>query len=814
MKVLKFSVALVITIALVYSLNRSWVVGNRIPPLGKFLDPFHGFWQNAERGDLQHQERNIPGLKEEVTIIYDSLLIPHIFAKNDDDLYLAQGYVTAQHRLWQMEFQTMAAAGRISEILGVNPQILDYDRGQRRVGMVYGAEQNLKSIENDPVLSAMATSYTAGVNAFIATLDYEHLPFEYKLLDYTPEPWTNLKAGMVQMNFSQTLNTGEKDLQFTNALKLFGKETLDLLYPDHEAVSDPIVDNTGKWKFNPIKLDSIPSALPDELIQLKPAKEKPRGIGSNNWAVSGSKTATGAPIVCNDPHLGLGIPSLWFVVHLNSPSVNTMGGSLAGAPAVILGFNDSIAWGCTNAQRDLVDWYRIQFKDKTKNEYLSDGQWVATKKVIEKIAVRDGEAYYDTVTYTHHGPVRYDESYHHENGRYHFAFRWISHDAAEPMKAFYLLNRAKNFNDYTEALNHHIGPAQNFVFGSVSGDIAIRVQGKYPVRRKDEGKFILDGTKTSSEWKAFIPFDQNAMIRNPEKGYVISANQYPVDVTYPYYVQSGDYYETYRNRRISQVLQADSSITPQEMMQLQNDNFNMQAAESLPFLLTQLDTTILSTEEKTIVHQLQKWDYFNSIESQPAIYYEEWWNEIYTTLWDEMSEANVPLSRPSEFNTIKLLKEKPDFSFYDIQSTPEKETRTLLIRAALASSIKTIHTWKENHPGIAFDWANYKDTYIQHLLMLPPLGFHARNGGNSGIVNASSHRWGPSWRMIVSLEKTGVKAWGIYPGGQSGNPGSKYYGNMMEAWTNARPPQLKFTQSEQQLTAVTLQKTVLKPEEK
>ena len=809
MRLVKVGLSLVITVTLIYCLDRGWNFGSPIPPLGKFLDPFHGFWQNAETGKVKDQNLSIPGLQEEVTIVYDSLLIPHIFARNDEDLYLAQGFITAQHRLWQMEFQTMAAAGRISEILG--NAAVDYDRGQRRLGMVFGAENNLKSIEMDPILHVVADSYTKGVNAYIQSLSYEDLPIEYKLLDYEPELWSNLKMGMVQMNFSQTLNSGEKDLQLTNALQIFGKETLDLLYPDRDEVSDPIVTNTGKWSFKPITLDSVPLALPDEIIQLKAPEEKPRGVGSNNWVVGGIKTATGSPIVCNDPHLSLGVPSLWFVIHLNSPSVNTMGGSLAGAPAVILGFNDSIAWGCTNAQRDLVDWYQIKFKDKSKNEYLSDGQWVPSRKIIEKIAVKNGSPFFDTVTYTHHGPVRFDESYHGDSEKNHFAYRWIAHDPAEPLKAFYLLDRAKNHSDYLEALNHHFGPAQNFVFGSVAGDIAMRVQGKYPVRRKDEGKFILDGTKTSNEWKAFIPFDQNVAIKNPTTGFLFSANQYPVDATYPYYIQSGDYFETYRNRRISQVLATATEVTPIDMMTLQNDNYNMQAAESLPLMLSHLDSIHLTDAERKIVASLRTWDFFNSIESIPAIYYEVWWLDLYASIWDEMKDAKVSMSFPSEFNTIRLMKEKSDLSFFDVQSTSERETLTDVVRASFKKSLAEVEEWKGKNKEKSFDWANYKDTYVQHLTRIEALGFHARNGGNSSIVNASSHRWGPSWRMIVSLEKTGVKAWGVYPGGQSGNPGSRYYGNLMGAWEKSKPYRLKFVHEPAQLSKSTLYTTTLKP---
>ncbi len=815
MKIIKVGLSAFVTIGLIYFLNNSWNFGSPIPPLGKFLDPFHGFWQNAENGSVTNSSLKLPGLNGEVSVIYDSLLIPHIFAANDEDLYFAQGYVTAQHRLWQMEFQCLAAAGRLSEVVG--KAALDLDRGQRRAGMAFGAANNLKDIEEDPLLRSVANAYTAGVNAYIESLSYEDYPIEYKLLGYAPEAWTNLKMGMVLMNFSQTLNASDKDLQFTNALKLFGKEAFDLLYPDREDVRDPIVTNTGKWTFKPETLDSVPLAVPDEYIQVNVPEGKQRGIGSNNWVLGGKKTASGSPLLSDDLHLSLGIPSLWFMIHLNSPSVNTMGASTAGAPTVIIGFNDSIAWGVTNAQRDLVDWYKVQFKDDSKNEYLSDGKWIASRKVTEVINVKGEPTFYDTVTYTHHGPVRFDETYHSENERKLYAYRWISHDGAKPMKAFYLLNRGRNHRDYMAALDYHIVPAQNFVFASVSGDIAMRVQGKYPVRRKGEGKFVLDGTKTSSEWQKFIPFDQNVMIKNPETGFLFSANQYPVDTTYPYYIQTGSYWETYRNRRIRQVLDTLVDATPKDMMALQNDNYNLQAKESLPFMFAIMDSLVasnISTEEKAVLGDLKKWDYYNSIESVAAIYYEEWWNDLYQSVWDEMTSSKVAMSLPSEFTTIKLMTERPDHNFFDTQSTPEKETLQQLTIASFKKAITVIQEWKDKNPTKALDWSNYKDTYVQHLLRMEPLGFHARNGGNSGIVNASSHRNGPSVRLIVSLEKTGVKAWGIYPGGQSGNPGSPFYGNFIEPWEKAQPLPLKFVDHVAQLAASTFFTTTLTPASK
>jgi penicillin G amidase len=863
MKLLKSTLCLIITLSLVYALNRPWNFGTPIPPLGKFLDPFHGIWKNAETKNLASENLTLPGLKDEVSIIYDSLKIPHIFAKNDDDLYFAQGYVTAKDRLWQMEFQTHAAAGRVSEIIG--KAALNYDRGQRRMGMVFGAENSVRAMEADPTAKAMIDSYTRGINAYIGSLSEEQYPIEYKLLGYSPEPWNNLKVGLLLMNMALTLNTGEKDLEMTNALKLFGKGNLDLLYPDYENSGDPIVDNAGNWKFKAVALDTVPLALPSDLVHIDrhrqddsengeiayehesersspdvgsnnwarlrqtedhpgeqntamgfvgQAQKSSPDVGSNNWAVSGSKTSTGSPMLCNDPHLNLNLPSIWYVIHLNAPGVNVMGASLPGAPAIISGFNDSIAWGVTNAQRDVVDWYKIKFKDKSKDEYLSDGRWKSSRKVVEKIVIKNGGIFYDTVVYTHLGPVRYDESFEGEKEKNHFAYRWISHDGSREVLTFYKLNRGKNHHDYLEALDHYSAPAQNFVFASVQGDVAMRIQGKYPVRRKEEGKFILDGSRTSQEWKAFIPSEQNVMYKNPVRGFVSSANQYPADTTYPYYI-NGNSWEEYRNRRINKILGERNDITPQDLMHLQLDVFNLRASECLPFFLSSLDTTKLSPAEQKAFHVLKTWDFNNTVDSEGASYYQAWWRKFYPLVWDEMAGSKVALEFPTEYITIRLMKENSTLSFFDILGTPEKETAKEVIQKSFSSCVAEVEKWKSEHPAsTAVRWADFKDTFVAHLLRLPAFSYHVQHGGGADIVDASTRGHGPSWRMVVSLEKSGIKAWGVYPGGQSGNAGSPYYNSLLDKWSMGEYYPLHFTATPVNLKNYTLAVTTLKSSSK
>lgn len=809
MKLRKFFTSLAITLLLIFLMDRGWMIGSiPIPPLGKFLDPYHGFWQNIEPNGYQGKKQlMIPGLQEPVSIVYDSLLIPHIFAKNNNDLYLAQGYVTAMHRLWQMEFQTHAAAGRVSEIVA-GDAILDYDRRQRRLGMTYGAVKALDAMEQHPAV----IQYTKGVNAYIQSLRYVDLPFEYKLLDYKPEPWTPLKCALLLKNMAQTLNFGDKDIEMTNALKLFGKEMVDLLYPDNEHVGDPIVDKPGQWNFAPVALNDTPPALPDELIGIsKPPPPDPT-IGSNNWAVSGSKTYTGYPMLAGDPHLQLNLPSIWYAIQLNAPGINAMGASLPGVPTITIGFNDSIAWSVTNAQRDLVDWYKITFKDKTRDQYLLDGKWVNSRKVIERITVRGGPTFYDTVVYTHWGPVVYDHSFHAGNELNGYALRWIAHDASEEINAFYRLNRAKNHAEFSEALNYFSMPAQNFAFASVAGDIAMRVQGKFPVRRKDEGKFVLDGSRRSNGWLAFIPNEQNIADKNPPRGFVSSANQYPADSTYPYYI-TATHYEAYRNRRINNVLRNSGNITYRDMMKLQTDNYNLKAAESLPTFLSHLDTTTLTHLQKQAYRVLRSWDYINSANSAGASYYEAWWDNLMTLIWDEMSDTSTALQVPTTYTTIKLIKEHPTLEFFDILSTPEKETAADVVHKAFLLAVEDIENWKTEHATLPV-WAEYKGSYIAHLLPgLTPLSVPVKTGGNHDIVNAHSRTHGPSWRMIVSLEPSGVKAWATYPGGQSGNPGSAFYTNLVPRWAAGDYYSLLFLRARDQDLQKVFYTTTLNPKE-
>jgi penicillin amidase len=779
---------LAVCIGLIYVSNTSWQFGKtRIPPIGRFLDPAQGFWHNNDAFNAS-TTITLSGLSHPVQIALDSALIPHIFSSSDEDLYFAQGYITAAYRLWQMEIQTHAAAGRLSEIIGESG--LENDRLMRRLGMKIGAEKALSYYLQDPTSKMILEQYTAGVNAYIDQLSSADLPFEYKLLDYKPEPWTTLKCAYVIMNMCHKLNMGDHDIEMTNVLKKYGKATVELLFPDEIDDGAPIVSKPHQWNFDPISFDSIPLALPEAFITMTEKLRIDPTVGSNNWVLAGQRTKTGTPILCGDPHLGLTFPSIWFGIHLHSPKQNVMGASLPGAPGVILGFNDSVAWSITNAQRDVVDWYSITFQDERHQKYLLDETWREVERHVEEFIVRGSEIFYDTVMHTHWGPIVYDSNFKSTNARVLYAFRWLSHDGGgNEVKALYNINQAQNHSTFHEAIKTFHMPAQNFVFASRQ-DIAVHVQGKFPVRRKNEGKFLLDGKKTSSDWQAFIPQDQSISDKNPTRGFVSSANQLPADPTYPYFLQS-TYYEHYRNRRINQVLSTTTEGTVEDMMTLQNDNYNLKAAESLPFLLQHINTNILTIEQRDVYTTLSQWDFFNHANSVGAAYYEIWWNTIMQYTWDEFIDQPYTYTQPSAYTTIMLMKNKPDIQFFDRLSTPQKESASAIIQDAFFETVTKISTWKKHHHN-AFDWANYKESYIPHLLQLKPLGQEIRTSGNHSIVNAMGKNVGPSWRMVVSLEKNVTNAWAIYPGGQSGNVGSIFYNDMVTLWNQGEYIKLSF----------------------
>ena len=784
MKTIKPVLLFFILIAYIYVLNIS--VFN-LPPIGKLLNPYSGFFQNGLVNKFDEIE--LPGIKDEVNLQIDSLLIPHIYAKNDEDLYYVQGYMHAFHRLWQMEFQIMSTSGRLSEIFG--ERALSIDRASRRKGLLYAAKNTLEISKKDLETLKYIQAYTNGINDYILSCDIQNLPIEYKLLNYKPEKWTILKSFLLMEQMSDMLSRRNQDIEDTYLLEILGKEEYDFLFPEIHQEVDPIIPRNTNFEFTPKKLTRKRDTIYPKISIDETLKKPDPYNGSNNFAISGKRTKNGNPILGSQPDLSLNLPSIWYAVHLNSPTVNTMGVSLPGAPGVIIGFNDSIAWGETNATRDVVDFYKIKFKDNKRKEYLFDGKWLKTEKIIEKFKVKNSNPFYDTIIFTHHGPITYDRNFLGNNDKVNLAMRWIAHDASIEYKTFFKLNRAKNISDIKEALSYFDGPAQNFAYATTEGDIGMTIAGKFPIKWKEQGKFLLDGSNRDHEWSGYIPFEHALTMINPKRNYVSSANQHPSDKSYPYYTFSHNY-EYYRGRRLNERLETILNATIEDAKSIQNDNFNYTAYEILPVLLEKIDTINFDDNKKSYFDKLKKWDYFSNTKSIEASIFEPWHYFLRKKIWDEFDTIKFDYRRPSNYNTFYLMKNFPELKYYDIVSTEKTENLSDIINLSFELMKDSIDNWKKsNSNDIA--WKNYKNTTIRHLLRINDFSVSNINiGGNRNILNAASKYHGPSWRMIVELDPKGTKAWGIYPGGQSGNPGNINYSLMIQDWAVGKYHKLLF----------------------
>lgn len=795
MRIIPFAISTIVTAGLIYVFNRP--IGPLPMPIGKFLSPQHGCWQNAEPANESFDsELSFTDLKGKATVYFDERLVPHVFAENDEDLYFIQGYLHAKFRLFQMDLQTKAAAGRASEIAG--DKAIEYDKEQRRLGMVYAAENAMKEMDKDPLSKAMFAAYTKGINSYIHSLKESEIPIEYKLLNIQPEEWSPLRTALLLKMMAKMLSSGtENDLANTNAKSIFIPDELKMIYPQVPDSLMPIVPKGTVFPkpaivpVQPASADSLYFSNKD-ITTAKEISKPDINNGSNNWVVAGSKTKSGAPILCNDPHLELSLPSIWYEMQLQTPTSNSYGVSLPGSPFIIIGFNDSIAWGVTNSQRDVKDYYEIKFKDKTKREYWFNNQWVRDSVRIEEIKVKGGATVYDTVAYTIFGPVMYDESFVDTTTsiKRNLAVRWTAHDPSNEAWTLYNLNRAKNYDEYAAAISKFDCPGQNFVFASKTGDIAIWQQGKFPARWNRQGLYVMPGEDSSYMWQGFIPQTENPHSKNPERGFLESANQRPADSTYPYFIPGS--YITARGISIEKYLSGMNNITPDDMMKLQNNYFNNTAEDTRSILLQYVKENELSAVEKKYLDIYKNWDLMASPHSKGMTVYQSWFDSLEVAIWkDELSRTNPSSPWPSEQTTMELLKkDSTTLKFIDNINTSAIETLNDVVTAALKKA--SVGLAKAESEG-KLEWTKFKNPTVYHLIKT--LTGFARPGlnvgGNGDIINAVTHSHGPSWRMIVELSSPTV-AYGVYPGGQSGNPGSKFYDDYLDNWVNGKYNKLWF----------------------
>jgi penicillin amidase len=762
-----------------------------LPALAPFLNPHTGFWQNGKAPEpfpetmlLSH-----PRLGGQTRVAFDDKGIPHIFADNDHDLYFAQGYLTARERLWQMDMLARSGSGRLAEVLG--PGLVGFDRDRRRIGMAHAAEVRLEETLSDERSRTALQAYTAGVNAWIESLEPEELPFEYKLLGFRPEKWTPLHTSQIAMNLARTLSFGSSDIGNSVARRIFGRSFVQKILRHEPENLQPVFTKDLLKSFQPLDPGPPPTPFTPSLVKgLSLDREDGDPVdGSNNWVLSGDRTASGFPILASDPHLSMRLPSIWYAVHLDGPEHSVMGVSIPGAPGVIIGFNRNVAWGTTNVGSDVLDIYEIRFRSEEKQEYLYDGEWKPVRFREERIRVRGEDTLVMEIPYTHHGPVFPATA--DDGSTVHHAIRWLAHDPTNDSLSWYLLNRAGNYEDFREALSHFHNPAQNFVFASREGDIALQMAGRFPLRAPGQGSFISDGSDPGHEWRGWIPEDHEPRSLNPPEGFLGSANQRPVPADYPY--ELGDRFAGYeRGIRLHDRLSRIDNATVDDMRMLQLDTYSVHAANALPWMLARLDPETLTGPEFEVYQLLNDWNFHNDPEAIAPAAFDAWWRILYRRLFEDRLEDPAFSPRlPRRDRVVDLLIRERLGDWFDDPATPDVESPQKVIAQTFTEMIEQM-TGRHGPIGPAWRWTAHNPTSIPHMAFLDGFGLeNLPTGGGRESLNAINGSHGPSWRMVVEMGPE-VRAYGIYPGGQSGHPSSPDYDSFIQPWVEGRLLPLSF----------------------
>lgn len=778
-----------------------------------------------------------PGLNDTVDVYRDHMGIPHIYASNLHDLFFAQGYVHAQDRFWQMDAWRHIGSGTLSEMFGSGQ--VDTDTFLRTLGWRETAQAEWDALNPDS--KAILQDYSDGVNAYLKDHNGTALSLEYTILkllspDYKIQPWTPVNSLTWGKAMAWDLR-GNMDEEIARAvlLKTLTVQQVDQLYPPYPSDHPVIVNKIGDGTTSSVSTQ--PSAaliLPDQTLAalqhnvslldlaLGPLADE---MGSNSWAVSGALTATGKPILANDPHLGIQMPSIWYQVDMHcTPKSDACpfevsGFSFAGVPGVIIGHNDKVAWGFTNVGPDVMDLFIEKVNPDNPNQYEVNGQWVDFETRKETINVVGGEPVEITVRLTRHGPVisdsygpLMDENKSNDKDfvpfkdraalalpdQYVIALKWTALSPSSPFEAIWGFDKAQNWDDFRNAARDFHVPAQNLLYADVDGNIGYQMPGDVPIRANGDGRYPVPGWTDEYEWTGYIPFEQLPWTLNPAEGYIATANNQIPPNDYPYFITADWDYGFRANRIVDMIKSAPGKIDIPYIQKMHGDDYDASAAALVPILMT----VPLSDSHLTQVRDLLKgWDFQASMDSAPAALYESFWkNLLADTFDDDLPQKYWPSGGDRWFEVMRTIAQDSNSSWWDDKSTKDKvETRDDMFIKAFGEAVKEVEG-KFGSDTSKWKWGGLHTATFQNQTLgesgVPPIeslfnrGPFAASGGGS-IVNATA--WDategyavtnvPSMRMIVDLSDLN-NSLTVHTTGQSGHAYNKHYIDMAEMWAN------------------------------
>ena len=740
----------------------------------------------------------VQNIDDKIEIYRDEFAIPYVNTKTDLDAYFALGYLHAQERLFQMDFNRRAGEGRLSEIFG--SKTLFFDKMFKTLGLYQVVEKSFSDFDEET--KNILISYSNGVNEFIKNFP-EKYTIEFDILGYEPEEWKPEHSLLLSKLIAWELNISWwSDITFTHLIQKLGEEKIKDILPNFDENAPTII---------PKELSRF-AEISTGLIEIDREFRNFSGgigthIGSNNWVVNGKRSNTGKPIIANDPHLVFTAPAKWYVVSINSPNLKVDGFTMPGVPGVVIGKNNNISWVLTNVMADDADFY-IEKIDSSRTNYYFDGEWLPLEIITDTIFVKDSASVIFEIRKNHRGPIISDiHTYNKlfpqsENEVTDISMRWTALEFNDEFKAITKINSAENWDEFQTGLEMFKVPGQNFVYADTEGNIGFTAGVKLPIRNNNSPSFVFDGTTSNSDWTGFVPFRENPKLFNPLQGYIASANNKTIE-NYPYHI-SNVWEPKSRILRITEFLDNKEIHSIEDFKEYQMDFYSHFAKDLTPYILSAFSNRELNSGNlKKSLKLFESWDFKMIAESQvPTIYAVFFQNLLKNIFQDEMGEtlykeyiflANVP------YRVVpKLLSENKSNWFDDI-STPEVESRDQIIIKSFEDAVKFLESeidqnienwqWGEIHK---VTFKHYFHGVSKILDMLLDVGPFEIGGDGTTIFNTEytfslpyMSKLGPSMRFLYDFSKPDTFEF-ILPTGQSGHFYSKHYDDMTKLWLNGK----------------------------
>lgn len=752
----------------------------------------------------------VEGLEELVDVHWDSYGVPYIYAQSQDDLYFTVGYLHAQERLWQMTLSQIAMEGRFAEFLG--EEFIPFDRYQRTISL-WDTAKKIEQEAPDSLLTFL-NRYSDGVNQFVEN-NRKSLPIEFTLLDVNPIEWTPTHSIAMSrmMAWDQNVHWWT-ELTYAYMAEELGEDQMGRFFPEYEDQYPTTLNNDQSLDL----ADAVLPVLNTEIEIRNLLSKKGTNFGSNAWAVQASKTENGQPILAGDPHMGISIPGYWFEVYYTIPDMKISGATIPGAPFVVLGQNEHLAWSITNMMADDTDFFIERLNPDNQNQYLADStngeaEYIDFEYREEIIKVNDGDDVLYRIPVTQNGPIV--STIHPEQelmGNQQVSLKWMGHQVSHELWSLYKMNRASSIEEFEQAVSEFHSPAMNFIYADRQDNIALFSAASLPIRNGNPLLF-RPGWDEQYRWQNSIPFEELPKLINPENGFVAHANNKLHTDDYAHYLAS--FWESpSRITRITQFLEDSDSLNSSDMQRLQNDVYSEHAQEVTEIILPVLRSSSNNERFSEVLSYLENWNFQYESNSTAATLLDQFFINLSRNFLENSMGAQaynnlIRLEHLPVMIVTRILNDDGTF-FSDGSEMPSTDTRDEIIRLTMDETIQQLNErfgpemlewrWENAHtltikPPLLGDLSEAPEapavfqTIVNNLFNKGPYSFP----GHGMTVNKGQYSWdnpfdmnmGASIRRIVDFSDTS-RIFSVLPTGQSGNPLSTHYGDQTQLWLEGR----------------------------